>query len=145
MALTDRKTWYIVEYLAQTGPLKRIFDLQQKFNKSIKAGSSAIIAFSNQMQTAYAAVSASMNGFMSVAWRVGAAFGSMKTSIRNALVNTRFEVATLGAVVTGIVGKLMFGGVKAAADAEEVVNRFNVSFNQVLGPATSTLEKIRTE
>ncbi|MGL5190546.1 MAG: hypothetical protein ACRC7S_12955, partial [Cetobacterium sp.] len=145
MAGTDRKTRYIVEYVANLGPLKRLAELQEKFNRLITAGSSAVRSFASTVKTSYDSISSSISRLTTIASRVGQAFGSMKTNIRNALVTTRFEVAALGTVVAGVLGRVMAGGVKAAADAQEVMNRFNVSFAEVIGSARQVASQMQKD
>lgn len=145
MAQVNRKIRYVLDYVANIGPIRRALAMQQRLNNSVRAGSSAVNSFGRSVRATFSSVSARLSGVTGLAGALGGAFSNAAHRIRNALVTTRFEVATLGAVISGVLTKITVGGVKSVAAAEDIRNQFDVSFSQVYQQATELVSKMKQD
>lgn len=145
MAQVNRKTRYILEYVANIGPIKRALDMQQRFNTAVKAGSTAVNSFGRTTQAAFSSVSARLSKVAGLAGALGSAFGSVAQRIKNSFTAARVELLAMGAVISGVLAKVTTGGVKTVAAAEDIRNQFDVSFSQVHQQATELVSKMKED
>lgn len=142
MVAVNRKSKYVLEYIANTGPLKKARELQEKFNASVKRGDAILKLIAQTSKNSFSGVVNNIRSTINAAKRLSRSFSGAMRSMRNAMVNTRFEIATLGAALATIFGKFVSDGVKTAADTEEILNRFRVSFQGVIGEATKVVDEM---
>lgn len=131
MAQVNRKARYVVEYSANLGPLKRVAELQKKFNQSIQVGSHALAELGTRARASFSSIHASVSRVTRVFGLFGSAITNAMHRAHVALVTTRFEVAAMGAVISGMLSRIVTSGIKAAAAAEDIRNQFDVSFAKV--------------
>lgn len=120
MAGSNRRLRYIIEYVANLGPLRRLAALQEQFNKAVHAGSRALQKLG------------------------GVVVGVMGKAVKS-LSSARFEVAALGATISGVLGSIAVSGIKASAAAEDIRNQFDVSFAQVYDRATQVSARMQKD
>jgi hypothetical protein len=142
MVAVNRKSKYVLEYLANTGPLKKARQLQEKFNASVKRGDAFLKLIASTSRSSFSGISNNIRSAVEASKRLSRSFSGAMRTMRNAMVNTRFEIATLGAALATVFGRFVGDGVKTAADTEEILNRFRVSFQGVITEATVVVDKM---
>lgn len=141
----NRKARYTIEYAALTGPLKRATEMQAKFNKAVRTGSGYLSNFGMHVQNTFNKVGAQISKVTGLMGRFGNVITEAMHRARVSLVTTRFEVAAMGAVISGVLTRITTSGIRLAAAAEDIRNQFDVSFATVYDRASAVAKKMQED